>query len=249
MAIRRIKTRSDKDAYGQEIFNYYKGKGGFEIVEREGGYFDVSSGPKVYFDEYRNWPTHQKEGVRYARGRVIDVGCGAGRVALYLQSKGTDVLGIDTSPLAIKVCRQRGVKKTKLMSITQLSKRIGAFDTIIMYGNNFGLFGSFKRARWLLRRLYNMTTDQGRIIAETFDVYDTKEPEHLAYHKLNRARGRMSGQLRLRVRYKKYVTDWFDYLLVSKSEIKQILAGTGWKVKSFIDSKTSLYVAVIEKER
>jgi len=249
MAIRRIKTRSDKDAYGQEIFDYYKGKGGFEIIEREGGYFDVSSGPKVYFDEYRNWPAHQKEGIRYARGRVIDVGCGAGRVALYLQSKGTDVLGIDISPLALKVCRQRGVKKTKLMSITQLSKRIGLFDTIIMYGNNFGLFGSFKRARWLLRRLYNMTTDRGRIIAETVDVYDTKEPEHLAYHKLNRARGRMSGQLRLRVRYKKYVTDWFDYLLVSKSEIKQILAETGWKVKSFIDSKTSLYVAVIEKER
>lgn len=57
----------------------------------------------------------------------------------------------------------------------------------------------------------------------------------------------MAGQLRLRVRYRGYVTPWFDYLYVSKGEMKEILKGSGWRVKKFIDSGDSVYVAVIEK--
>ncbi len=45
-----------------------------------------------------------------------------------------------------------------------------------------------------------------------------------------------------------YVTPWFDYLYVSKGEMKEILKGSGWRVKKFIDSGDSVYVAVIEKE-
>ena len=57
----------------------------------------------------------------------------------------------------------------------------------------------------------------------------------------------MSGQVRLRVRYRKYATPWFDYLLVSKKEMKEMLTNTGWKVHNFIDSDGAAYVGVIEK--
>lgn len=43
-------------------------------------------------------------------------------------------------------------------------------------------------------------------------------------------------------------SNWFDYLMVSKAELGEILAGTGWRVKTTIDSAGSQYVAVIEKE-
>ncbi|NQT82293.1 class I SAM-dependent methyltransferase, partial [bacterium] len=79
--------------------------------------------------------------MRLARGKVLDIGCGAGRNSLYLQQKGLDVLGIDLSPLAIMVCQLRGFKKARVMSITEVDSRLGTFDTIVMYGNNFGLFG------------------------------------------------------------------------------------------------------------
>jgi hypothetical protein len=35
--------------------------------------------------------------------------------------------------------------------------------------------------------------------------------------------------------------------MVSEEEMKETLNGTGWKVKEFIDSGDSQYVAVIEK--
>ena len=107
------------------------------------------------------------------------VGCGAGRVALYLQSRGLDVLGIDNSPLAVKVCKARGVKHAKLIPFTQISRRLGVFDTVVMFGNNFGLFENLTRARWLLRGLHGMTTAKARILASTLDPYQTTEPSHL----------------------------------------------------------------------
>ncbi len=57
----------------------------------------------------------------------------------------------------------------------------------------------------------------------------------------------MGGQLRLRIRFRKYVGRWFDYLMVTKEEMKEILIETGWKVREFIDSKDAQYIAIIGK--
>jgi len=237
-----------QDAYGHEIYDYLKGERSYEIVERDDGFFDISGGPKIYFLEYNEWGMHEKEAMKFVKGRVLDIGCGAGRHALYLQRRGYEVMGIDNSPLAIKVCRERGLKNVKVLSITQINSKLGKFDTILMMGNNFGLFGNFKRARWLLKKFRKITRENGIIIAETRDPYQTHIMEHLEYHEFNRRRNRMPGQLRIRIRYKKYVTPWFDYLLVSKNEMKMILRNTGWQIKRFIDGKNGVYIAIIERE-
>jgi SAM-dependent methyltransferase len=172
--------KEHEDAYGYEIFDHFQGEEVFEIVEREDGYIDVSLGPQFYFLGYNDWPRHQQEAIKFARGRVLDVGCGAGRISLYLQEKGHEVLGIDISPKAIEVCRLRGLRNLEILSITKISLRLGQFDTIIMMGNNFGLFANPHRARWLLRRFHRMTSAEGRILAESNDIYSTDEPAHLS---------------------------------------------------------------------
>jgi hypothetical protein len=125
---------------------------------------------------------------------------------------------------------------------------LGTFDTLLMMGNNFGLFGSFKQAKHLLRTFHKMTSSNGRIIAESVDPYKTTDPFHLAYHERNRRLGRMPGQVRIRVRYRGYIGVWFDYLLVSRSEMKIIVKGTGWKVTRFIGAKGPAYTGIVEKE-
>lgn len=237
-----------QDAFGHEIYDYYTRKKGFEIIEREDGHLDISSGPKIYFSNFKDWYPHEKKGIKYVRGRVLDIGCGAGRHSLFLQKKGFKVTGVDLSPLAVKVSRSRGLKSVKNLSVTEITPRLGTFDTILMLGNNFGLFGNIKRARRLLNRFYKMTTGIGRIIAETRDVYQTDNQLHLDYQAYNRKRGRMSGQSKIRVRYKKYKTPWADYLMVSQGEMKKFLKNSGWKVEKFINGKEGRYVAIIEKE-
>jgi len=239
--------KHQQDAFGREICDYFTGKGGFEVVERDDGYVAISGGPRCYLAEFKDWPPYQRRAMRYARGRVLDIGCGAGRVALYLQRKGFDVVGVDNSPLAVKVCKQRGLQQAHVVPIEKVGARLGEFDTFLMMGNNFGLFESFDQARRLLRRFHRMSSAKARIIAESRDPYQTREPAHLAYHRRNRRRGRMSGQVRIRIRYKGYATRWFDYLLVSRGEMKEILRGTGWKVSRFLGSGGASYIAVITK--
>jgi len=237
-----------RDAYGHALWDYLQRKGrGYEVVEREDGYVGISGGREMYFADYRNWPSRHRQAIRYAKGRVLDVGCGAGRHALYLQRKGLDVLGIDTSPLAVRVCRHRGLKHVRLMSVNQISPALGTFTTVLMLGNNFGLFANPERARWLLRRLHGTADQDARIIAETVDIYQTDNPFHRPYHRLNRQKGRMAGQVRMRVRYQKYATPWFDYLFVSRKEMEKIVHGTGWAVQRLIPPSGPLYIAVIVK--
>lgn len=238
----------EEDAYGQEMWAYYNGERSFEIIERDDGYIDIGPETSVYFSSYEDWSPHEKKAMEFVKGRVLDIGCGAGRHSLYLQEKGFNVLGIDISPLAIKVCKLRGLRKAEVMAIEDLKFKPESFDTIIMMGNNFGLFGCFKKARRLLKRFHKMTSKNALIIAETRDPYKTKNPAHLEYHEFNRKRGRMSGQLRIRIRFRRYATRWFDYLMVSKDEMNEILKGTGWRVKEFIDSGGPSYIAIIEKE-
>ena len=241
--------RLEQDAYGQEVYDYFQGKSVVEIVERDDGYIDISRGPALYFSPYDEWLPEEQQAIQLAHGRNLDVGCGPGRVALHLQEQGFEVVGIDNSPLAIKTAKLHGVKDARVLSITQVSRKaLGVFDTIVMFGNNFGLFGSFKRAKWLLRRFYGMTSENGRILAESRDIYQTDNAEHLAFHELNRQLGRMAGQLRLRVRYKTIIGPWFDYLMVSPDEMRQIVDGTGWHVSQVMMSgEGGIYTAVIEK--
>ncbi|MFW9935740.1 MAG: methyltransferase type 11, partial [Candidatus Thorarchaeota archaeon] len=77
--------------------------------------------------------------------------------------------------------------------------------------------------------------------------YKTDNPVYLEYYKLNKEKNRMSGQLRSRVRFERFATKWFDWLMVSKEEMKEILNGTGWQIQKLIDSDNTQYVAIIEK--
>jgi SAM-dependent methyltransferase len=240
--------KDHQDAFGHGIYDHYLGDDVDEVIEREDGYVDVSQGPESYLSKFEDWPKHVQSAIRHAKGRVLDIGCGGGRHSLHLQDKGLDVLGIDTSPMALKCCQERGLKKTKLMSITEVSRKLGTFDTIMMMGNNFGLFTNARRAKWLLRRFHSMTTPDAYIIAETLDIYQTDKKHHLDYQAWNRKRGRMSGQVRLRVRYLNYCTPWFDYLMVSKPELESLLVGTGWKVKKYFNGQNGMYAMVLEKE-
>jgi RNA polymerase sigma factor (sigma-70 family) len=241
------------DVHGHMFSDYHNGQEDVEVVEREDGLIDTSSesnglGPRDYFAEYEDWAEHQKCAIEHVRGRVLDVGCAAGRHALYLQEQGHDVLGVDNSSLAIETCQRRGLKNTRVMPTARLSSGTGIFDTILLIGRNFGFVGSSINARSLLNRFAAMTSDTGKIIFETLDPYQTADPRHLSYHQFNQDHGRMGGQLRLRVHYREYTSQWFDYLFVSKAEIEDILSGTAWQVEDYIDlANTPTYVAILSK--
>jgi SAM-dependent methyltransferase len=226
------------DAFGQMLLD----GADTEIIERDDGFLDTAK--FLYFAPVTQWPAVERRALRWVRGRVLDAGLGAGRVALELQRRGRSVVGIDISPGAVEVAGERGVRDVRLLAFEAVDDSIGQFDTIVMLGNNFGLFGSPSKARRLLRRLRPLAD---RIVAGSNNPYATEDSAHLAYQERNRKRGRMSGQLRLRVRYRDLIGPWFDYLIVSPDEMGTILEGTEWRIRRLLEeSGSGYYVAILE---
>jgi|SRR5271157_544228 len=238
-----------KDAFGRQLLaQYHHQTETAEILERDDRYIGTGSDPGMYFRDYKQWPIEERHAIKFAKGKVLDIGCGAGRHALYLQQKGLDVTGIDISPGAVKLCKLRGLKKTFIRSISDVDIfKPDSFDTILMLGNNFGLFGSDKRAKRILKKLYRITSIHARIIAGTLNPYQTDDQNHLQYHQLNKKRGRMPGQIRIRVRFQKIIGAWFDYLFVSPEEMESLLGDTDWQVERYIRSKNANYIVIIRQ--
>jgi len=239
--------KPEQDAFGQFLLANLSNTISDEIIERDDNFISVVR-PELYFSSYDDWSTHVKSGLAFAQGRVLDIGIGAGRHALYLQEQGFEVVGIDNSPLAVRVAKKRGVKDSRVMSITDVDDSLRQFDTIIMLGNNWGLVGGYLQAQSILKRLYQITSDDAKIIAETTNPYTTEDPIHLQYHHHNRQKGRMSGQIRFRVRYRHYCGDWMDYLLASLPEVKLLIQGTGWNLMQTFGDIDGQYTLILEKQ-
>jgi SAM-dependent methyltransferase len=237
-----------QDAYGHAMLDAWRCDAGRVVIERSDGYIGTDVAVEHYLAGLANWSPPERAALRWARGRVLDVGCGAGRVALELQQRGCAVVGIDNSRLAIQVCRERGVKDARAMALADVDDKLGAFDTVMMYGNNFGLFGSANGTKRLLKRLHRLTLPGARLLAASVDPYQTKNPDHLAYHRQNRRQGRMAGQLRFRIRYRRWCGPWMDYLLVARTEMQRLVEETGWRAVRFCNWEGPTYVAILARE-
>lgn len=200
-----------------------------------------------YFESFSEWPAEERRAMRSVRGKVLDVGCGAGRVCLELQDRGMTCTGIDPASLAIKICRERGVADVRVGSIFDEGLRLAGYDTALLFGNGLGMLANRTRAKRLLKRLREVTSDEGRIVGGGLDPYDTTNEAHLAYHEANRRKRRMAGQIRIRVRHLELATPWFDWMFLSREELEEILKGTGWQLQRIIEVGDPTYVAVIDK--
>jgi len=102
----------ESDAFGAMVGDHYAGVDVVEIVERDDGWIGPNS-VEGYFADPEDWPEIVRSALDRVEGRVLDVGCGPGSHALYLQEHGHDVTGIDISPGAIEVARDRGVEDVR----------------------------------------------------------------------------------------------------------------------------------------
>jgi len=118
---------------------------------------------------------------------------------------------------------------------------------VVLLGHNLGLLQSEAMARRLLKKLEKVTRPGTRILGTTVDPYSTTVPDQVSYQRRNKKKGRMPGQLRVRLRYGKMSTSWFDYLFLSKQELERILEGTNWKLAVHIPSGGPPYGVVIER--
>ena len=241
--------KPSEDAFGAAMLHYLLDGGGFEAFERDDGVLATGPGPAIYFRPRAKWASHERRAMRFARGRVLDMACGAGRVALDLQERGLEVVGIDNSPGAIEACARLGLRDARLQSVHELSTDLGTFDTILLLGNTFGIGGTPEGTVKLLSKLKGISSSRGRIIAESLDPLSTDDPRHLRYHRENRKAGRWPGQVRIRNRYLEYATPWMDLLLTTPAELAQLAGEAGWSVRKSLLGDGGHHIAILEQKK
>ena len=216
-----------------------------EIIERDDGL--INGAPSAgYLADPAEWPDHDHRALSRVRGNVLDIGVGGGRIALELQRRGVPVTGLDVSPGAVEVCRRRGVRDLVLGTLDEHAAAVGpAYDTFLLLGNNLGLIEGAARAPSFLAALARLARPGAQVIAHGTDPYNTTDPVHTSYHRRNRSRGRLGGQLRLRIRYRELATEWFDYLVCSVDELSALLAGSPWRISEIDDADGPYYLATL----
>jgi SAM-dependent methyltransferase len=218
----------EPDLFGRVLYDCFRGVSTEYYLRRDDNLLERDSSLR-YFRTWPEMPAHHRCLLSHARGRVLDVGAGAGQHTLALQGRGLAVTAIDASPLAVEVCRARGVRDAREMDANDL-RLDETFDTVLFLGNTLGIAGTPNGLRALLRRLHDLVTADGHILAELNDYTTTANPTHLRYHQHNRQRGRYPGSLNLRIEYDDTRGPAFDWLLQSLPDLRAICAETGWKV-------------------
>ncbi|MFW9844556.1 MAG: class I SAM-dependent methyltransferase [Candidatus Thorarchaeota archaeon] len=214
-------------------------------IEREDGRIE-SNRVEDYLKSLLEWNELERLGIQHAKGKVLDIGCGAGRVLVHLKNLGHEVVGIDLALGAVEACRKRGIKNVFQMSAGNLEFPDGEFETIVMYGNNFGVLGDDDSIIKMLQLFHRITKDNGIIIAGSADVVKTDMKVHLEYHQMNVERNRPKGLVRLRVKYKDLVGDWVDLRLASPEEMEYLAEQSGWKLERKYQNGVP-YVGVLVK--
>ena len=237
----------NRDIFGKALMGYYKGDKTPLIIRRDDGYVEKERFLDIVFSECDKWDELERRALEHVKGRVLDVGCGAGRHSLWLPEKGFEVVAVDVSPLAVEVTRLRGVRNCRVMDATNLSFSPNSFDTILLMGNNFGVAGNVDGTKRMLEKLYQITSKDAIVIATSRDPAATDNPEHLKYHELNRKRGRPIGQVTIRLEYKGEVGDWFDLLQASPDEMEEICKLAGWSPAQIFKDKNGMYAAILRK--
>ncbi len=163
----------NKDVLGIALRDHFKGKTSEQLITymKLNGYDEWIEDelPLQYlFREYSDMPFIEQRALDLCRGKVLDVGCGAGSHALYLQNKEVDVTGLDQSKGAIAVCRLRGLQNRVLKQLDDY--RGTKFDTLLLLMNGIGLAGRMEQLDQFFQKLKTLLAPGGQVLIDSSDI-------------------------------------------------------------------------------
>jgi SAM-dependent methyltransferase len=232
------------DFFGEALLDYHQGdrQSPFEWERSDGVRIVQPLG--VYYEGFKPL---ESAGMANLQGRVLDIGCGAGKHALECVRRGHSCSGIDLSPLAIRVCRERGLRELHVADALACHLPSASFDSFTLFSNNLSIGGTLAGVARLLREAARLANAGARLISVNRDVSHSRNADDCRYREENRRVGKPPGQIRMRARYKGRHGPWFDWLFVSPTELTEWAPATGWRVTHVVSGSGGDYCAVLDR--
>lgn len=168
----------------------------------------------------------EEQGLLQCRGRVLDLGAGAGPHALELQRRGFDVTTIDIVPECVSVMLERGVRKALRADLYTFDG--GSFDTVISLCNGLDKVSRLAELPRFLDRMRRLLAPGGRLIFDSFDLRVGARGADLAVLARKQASGRYFGELDLHFEHGGFTGEHFCALHVDYETMAQTAARCGW---------------------
>lgn len=160
---------NDPDIFGMAIRDFYlHGKDNDIIVHSPDFDDDVIPVPYLFRD-FSQMPPLEQAALTKSRGRVLDIGCGAGSHALYLQEeKELQVTAIDVSEGAIEICNLRGIRDARKLSFEAFSGE--TYDTVLLLMNGTGIIGRLQGLDAFFTKLKTLLNHKGQVLLDSSDL-------------------------------------------------------------------------------
>lgn len=228
------------DVFGMALKDYQNGRytediKTFSSLDEK----DVIPVPYLFrtFDEM---PKIEQKALKLTKGKVLDIGAGAGSHSLYLQEKGMDVTALDNSEGAIAVCKDRGIKSTVLNNVLDYSAE--KYDTLLLLMNGIGLAGKLKNLSQFLTHLASLLRPNGQILLDSSDiVYMFEQDDDGGYWIPND--GTYYGEVEFEMEYKNQKSKPFDWVYVDINTLQNACESNGFNCELIISGEHYDYLA------
>ena len=233
------------DLLGSALLDFFHGDPSTKVViHREDGEKSDLSVNDFFRDPPNFFPTEQIA-LDLCRGRILDVGAGAGPHSLALQDQGFAVWAVDISLEACEVMRKRGVKHVYCADILdfKVEPEVEPFDTLLILGRTIGMVEHLAGLDRFLCYAHSLLNPDGQILLTSSDVRCTTNPNHLAYQEANRQAGRYHGEFRLQLEYKGQSGTFFGWLYVDPEVLADRALKAGWECQVIHREEDGSYLA------
>lgn len=195
------------------------------------------------FRTTRDMPMLEQKALQMARGRILDVGAGAGCHSLALQQEGKAVWAIDISPLSCEAMKLRGVTNVECRNLFD-PELAGGYDTILMLMNGIGIAGKAERLPMVLTRLKALLNDGGQVLVDSTDlryIYETDEDT------FDLPTDGYYGEVDYTMKYKRVEGKSFDWLYADYNLLSAAAASCHMRCTLVTKGEHYDYLAAIEK--
>ncbi len=227
------------DLFGQAILDYQTNNSPEDLLT-ETSISEADEMSVAYlFRSFEQMPHLEQIALERAKGKILDVGCGAGSHSLYLQNKGLDVTAIDISANAINACQLRGLKNTRMQNVLALQNE--TFDTILLLMNGTGIFGTLAALPAYFQHLKSLLNPNGQILLDSSDlIYMYDENEDGSYS--IPAEG-YYGEISFTVSYKGQTDPPFPWLYLDYNTLQRAAQANGLQCEQIAEGEHFDYLA------
>ncbi len=160
--------KKHQDPIGKAMHDFFHGFTGESILVRTDIAEDETLSPAYFFRAFEQMPVQEQEALKRCKGKVLDIGAGAGAHSVWLKNNGLEVTSIDISPLSCETMRERGLTDVLCSDIYSLTDK--KYDSILLLMNGAGVAQTLPGLPVLLDHLKNLLNSGGRILADSSDL-------------------------------------------------------------------------------